>query len=179
MKKITILFLFLSSLLIAQDAEMVKYVNIYRKHFKKNKLTLSDKLTKIAVDQNKIIIKTDSLSHSHKASEIATMGYNLPATIESKMDFFTFVKSLGVKYVEPKTEEEAITSFKLYCLFLFDNSPMHKSILLGDYKEFGLDIVINNIKYVSTEFIVNGQVISFNKIKNHFDGNFYCVIDFK
>lgn len=179
MKKIAILFLFLTSTIIAQDDEMINYVNLYRKHFKKNKLTLSDNLTKIAIEQNKIIISDDSLSHSHKASEIATMGENLPFTDETKQQFISFLKVLGIKYIEPKTNEEAKKYFKLYCLYLFDKSPKHKSILLGEYDKFGLDIVINSISYVSTETVINGKVIKLNKIKNHYHAEFFCIIDFK
>lgn len=176
---IILFFLLIVANLFAQDAEMVNYVNLYRKHFKKSELKLSDKLTEIALEQNRIIISNDSLSHSRKASEIATMGKNLPATDESKKEFSNFLKVLGVKYVEPKTNEEATKYIKLYCLFLFDKSPMHKSILLGDYEKFGLDIVINSVTYKSNETVLNGKVIKLNKIKSHYYAKFYCVIDFK
>jgi hypothetical protein len=173
------IFLLFVTNLSAQDTEMVTYVNLYRKHFKKSELKLSDKLTEIAIEQNKIIMSNDSLSHSHKASEIATMGKNLPFTYESKQQFISFLKVLGIKYIEPKTNEEAKKYIKLYCLFLFDKSRKHKSILLGDYNKFGLDIVINSVSYKSTEMVVNGKIIKFDKIKNHYTAKFYCVVDFK
>ena len=175
---LTIFYLFISFLTFAQDKEMLEYVNLYRKTNKKTELKLSNSLTNISVEQNKKIIIDDSLSHSHKSSEIVVMGKNLPSTVETKMEFYIFVESMGIKYMEPKTDAEAIKYTKLYCLFLFDKSPNHKNILLGDYTNVGLDIVIENVKYKSNEVVVNGQVVKFNKIKSHYTVDFYCVVNF-
>lgn len=178
MKKLLFIFAFITTTVFAQDAEMFNYINLYRKHNGKKEVKLSETLTTISVEQNKKIISEDSLSHSHKASEIAVMGENLPSTMAIKTEFYLFVESLGLKYVDPKTDEEAITSTKLYCLFLFDKSPKHKDILLGDYTNIGFDIVINNIKFKPNEMVVNGQVVKFNKIKSHYMVDFYCVANF-
>lgn len=179
MKTILVIFYILSvTRLFGQDIEMLDYINHYRKHNGKTELKLSKELSSISVEQNKKIMTEDSLSHSHKSSEIVTMGKNLPSTDESKNAFMSFVKSIGLKYVEPTTNDEAIKYFKLYCLFLFDKSPKHKEILLGNYANVGLDFVVNNISYKSNEIVVNGKTVKFNKIKSHYIGKFYCVVNF-
>ena len=176
---ITAILLFLSvSIIFGQDTEMFNFINLYRKHNGKKELKLSTDLSKISVEQNNKIITEDSLSHSHKTSEIAVMGKNLPSTVESKLDFYLFIESLGIKYVEPKTEEEAIKNAKLYCLFLFDKSPKHKNILLGDYTNVGFDIVIKDVIYKSNKIVVNGVETEFKKIKSHYLVKFYCVANF-
>lgn len=178
MKALIILILLSFNLVLAQDAEMVKFINLYRVKHGKNKLTVSEKLTKISVEQNEVIIADDSLSHSHKSDEIVVMGKNLPATDKVKSKFILFVKSLGLKYVEPKTEYEVITNVKLYCIYLFENSPEHKKILLGEHTNIGLDIVIRDIKFKSNEMILNGQSVSFKNIKSHYNVKFYCTVNF-
>ncbi len=179
MKKLLIIIGLLSNSLFAQDIEMLKYISIYRKHFNKKSLVFSKDLSKISIEQTQKIIADDSLSHSHKASEIAVMGKNLPSTADSKLNFMIFVeKIMGIKYEEPKTDEDAIKHVKLYCLYLFDKSPEHKNILLGDYTNVGFEIITNNIKYKSNEFIVNGQVVKFKNIKSHYVVEFYFVANF-
>lgn len=179
MKKLVIFIALLSNTLFAQDTEMFNYINIYRKKCGEKSLVISKDLTKIAIEQNKIIITEDSLSHSHKASEIAVMGKHLPSTVDTKLDFIVFVESfMDMTYEEPKTEDNAVKYVKLYCIYLFDKSPKHKSILLGDYTNIGFDIVINNVKFKSNEFVVNGQVVKFKNIKSHYLVDFYCVADF-
>ena len=179
MKKLLIFIALLSNTLFAQDTEMFNYINIYRKHCGKKPFVISKDLTKTAIEQNKIIITEDSLSHSHKASEIAVMGEHLPSTVDTKLDFIVFVESfMGMTYEEPKTEDNVVKYVKLYCLYLFDKSPKHKSILLGDFTNIGFDIVINNIKFKSNEVVVNGQVVKFKNIKSHYLVDFYCVADF-
>lgn len=179
MKKLLIFIALLSNTLFAQDIEMFNYINIYRKHYGKKSLVISKDLTNISIEQNKIIITEDSLSHSHKASEIAVMGEHLPSTNQITLEFSNFVESvMGMKYEEPKTEENVIKYVKLYSLFLFNKSPKHKSILLGDYVNVGFDIIMNNIKFKSNEFILNGQVVKFKNVKSHYLVDFYCVADF-
>ena len=117
MKKLLLIFVLISSSVFGQDNEMLDFINLYRKHNGKKELKLSESLTSISFEQNKKIISEDSLSHSHKSSEIAVMGKNLPSTMETKTDFFMFVESLGITYKEPKNDEEAVKYTKLYCLF--------------------------------------------------------------
>jgi len=179
MKKLIIFIVLISNTLFGQDTEMFNYINIYRKHFGKKCLVISKDLTKIAIEQNKIIISDDSLSHSHKASEIAVMGESLPSSLNINLDFVIFVKSvMGITYEEPKTEDDVIKYVKLYSLYLFDKSPNHKKILLGDYTNIGFDIIIDNIKYKSNKVVVNGKTFEFKNIKSHYLVDFYCVADF-
>ncbi len=171
--------IFITQSVFCQDIEMLGFINKYRKQSGKKELSLSKDLTVISVEQTKKIIKDDSLSHSHKTSEIATMGKNLPSTVDSKLDFCVFVESvMGIKYEEPKTDEDVIKIVKLYCLYMFDKSPKHKSILLGDYKNVGFEIITNNIKYKSNDVTINGKVVTFKNIKNHYLVDFYCVVNF-
>jgi hypothetical protein len=179
MKKLLIFIVLLSNTLFAQDIEMFNYINIYRKHFGKKSLVISKDLTNISIEQNKIIITEDSLSHSHIASEIAVMGEHLPSTNQTTLGFSIFVKSvMGIIYEEPKTEDDVVKYVKLYSLYLFDKSPNHKKILLGDYTNIGFDIIIDNIKYKSNKVVVNGKTFEFKNIKSHYLVDFYCVADF-
>jgi hypothetical protein len=179
MKKLLIFIVILSNTLFAQDIEMFNYINIYRKHFGKKSLVISKDLTNISIEQNKIIITEDSLSHSHIASEIAVIGEHLPSTNQITLEFSNFVESvMGMKYEEPKTEENVIKYVKLYSLYLFDKSPNHKSILLGNHTNIGFDIVIDNVKQKSNEVVLNGKVVKFKNIKSNYLVDFYCVADF-
>ena len=178
MKALIILILLPFNLVLAQDSAMVEFINLYRIKHGKNKLTVSEKLTKISVEQNEVIIADDSLSHSHKSSEIVVMGKHLPATEKSKAMFIAFVKSLGLEYIEPKTEAEVITNTKLYCIYLFDNSPEHKKILLDKHKNIGLNIVIRDINFKSNEMVLDGQVVKFKNIKSYYNVKFYCTVNF-
>jgi hypothetical protein len=180
MKVLLYIICFLSlSNVFGQDTEMLGYINQYRKQLGKTSLVLSSDLTKISVEQTNKIITDDSLSHSHKTSEIATLGEHLPSTVDSKLEFFVFVESvMGMEYEEPKTETEVVKYVKLYCLYMFDKSPKHKKILLGDYKNVGFETVIKNITFKSNEVVINGKTVTFKNIKSHYLVDFYCVINF-
>jgi len=178
MKNLLLIFVLVTTSVFGQDVEMFNFINLYRKQNGKKELKLSESLSTISVEQNKKIVADDTLSHSHKTSEIAVMGKNLPSTMETKTNFFMFVESLGITYKEPRTDEEAVKYTKLYCLFLFNESPKHKDILLGDYTNIGFDLIIENVKFKSNEVVVNGQVVKFNKIKSHYTVDFYFVTNF-
>jgi len=181
MKKIIIIiFLSTSTNLFAQDVDMVDFVNRYRIANGKDVLNTSKELTKIAIAQTKVNVNQDSLTHSHLINEIATMGHSLPTTAVSKDNFTKFlINTFKIKYVEPKTEFEVVKYTKLYAMYLFDKSPVHKKILLGDYNTIGLDIVIKDIKHKTNVIIIGGKIFEYNKMINHYEVKFYSVITLK
>jgi hypothetical protein len=161
MKYIFIIFFsVLSSLSFGQDIEFMHYLNVYRKHHEKKTFTWSHSLGKIASDQNFKNELQDSLSHSHLSSEIATMGTCLPACKSTKDDFIAFLKSeFGLEYKEPKTNNEVARLVKIYAIYMFDKSPKHKAILLGNYKYIGFDLVIRDITYKPTTIPIGAPII--------------------
>lgn len=181
MKKIVIIiFLATSTNILAQDIEMFDFVNKYRVANGKNTLTVTKELTKIAVNQTNTIIYQDSITHSHLINEIATMGHSLPTTAATRDKFINFLLvNFNIVYVEPKIESEVVKYTKLYVIYLFDKSPVHKTILLGDYKTIGLDVVIKDIKHKTNVIIIGGKKFEYNNMINHYDVNFYSVINLK
>lgn len=171
-KGMKILFLLiLSTSLFAQDAEMLEYLNQYRIFNGKDTLIWSNNLSKISAEQTKKIIKQDSLSHSHKETEIAVMGNSLPIQSER---FNSFLKNqFKIDHVD---SSESIKCCKLYIIYLFDSSAKHKQILLGDYKYIGFDLVIKDIEFKRETIKLGGKTISF---KPTCKVDFYSVMDFK
>ena len=176
----TFIFLILSLAASAQDIELMSYVNAYRIHYNKPILSWSKNMTDIAKDQTQVIILQDSLSHSHLAPEIATMGTTLPATQANKDMFAEFLKTtFNIDYVEPKNDSDVNKMVKLYIIYMFDKSPKHKAILLGNYKYIGFDLVIRDIKYKPNTITIGGKTIILKKFTEYYEVKFYSVFDFK
>ena len=177
---LTFALLILSLASSAQDIELMNLINAYRIHNHKPILYWSKDAADIAVNQTKLIILQDSLSHSHLAPEIATMGTTLPATQDSKNKFAEFLKStFDINYVEPNNDSDVIKMVKLYVVYMFDNSPKHKAILLGEYKYIGFDLVIKDIKHKPNTITINGKTITLKKFADYYEVKFYSVFDFK
>lgn len=177
---LTITFVILSLSASAQDIELMSIINAYRIHNNKPVLYWSKDMADIAVDQTKFIILRDSLTHSHLAPEIATMGTTLPATQENKNKFAEFLKStFNIEYVEPTNDSDVVKMVKLYVIYMFDKSPKHKAILLGDYKYVGFDLEIKNIKHKPNTVTIGGKTIILKKFADYYEVKFYSVIDFK
>jgi hypothetical protein len=114
------------------------------------------------------------------APEIATMGTTLPATQDSKDKFAEFLKStFNIDYVDPKNDSDVIKMVKLYVIYMFDKSPKHKAILLGEYKYVGFDLVIKDIKHKPNTLTINGKTIVFKNFSDYYKVMFYSVFDFK
>ena len=179
MKYIFIIFFsVLSSLSFAQDIEFMHYLNVYRKHHEKKTFTWSPSLGKIASDQNFKNELQDSLSHSHLSSEIATMGTCLPACKSTKDDFIAFLKSeFGLEYKEPKTNNEVARLVKIYVIYMFDKSPKHKKILLGNYENIGYHFIIKDINYVSNTVTIGGETIELKKFMSYYEVKFFFVVN--
>lgn len=176
----TFVLLILSLASSAQDIKLMNLINAYRIHNHKPILYWSKDAADIAVNQTKLIILQDSLSHSHLAPEIATMGTTLPATQDSKNKFAEFLKStFDINYVEPNNDSDVIKMVKLYVVYMFDNSPKHKAILLGEYKYIGFDLVIKDIKHKPNTLTINGKTILFKNFFDYYKVKFYSVFDFK
>lgn len=175
---LVIIFSAISFLTSAQDIEFMHYLTVYRKHHEKKALTWSPILAKIASDQNFMNEAQDSLSHSHLSSEIATMGTCLPACKATKDDFIAFLKSeFGIQYKEPKTNNEVARLVKIYVIYMFDKSPMHKKILLGNYKKIGYHFIIKDINYVSNTVTIGGETIELKKFMSYYEVKFFFVIN--
>lgn len=181
MKKLLLIFCTLSTLTsYSQDFEMLNFINIYRAKNGCESLIHSEDLQKIAKDQNSENILFDSVSHSHKASEIALKGCSLPATKESKQNFNNFLqKFFKIDYLEPKTESEVSTYIKLYSIYLFSTSKSHNKILLGEYNYVGFDVSIKNITNKSNTIKIGDKTYKISKFINHYKANFYVVVTFK
>jgi hypothetical protein len=85
----------------------------------------------------------------------------------------------NIQYVEPKNDSEVITIVKLYVIYMFDNSPKHKAILLGDYKYVGIDLAIKDIKHKSNSIMINGKKIVLKNFADYYEVKFYSVLDLK
>jgi len=179
-KLLTFTLLILTISASAQDVELMSYINKYRIHYNKPILSWSKNMADIAKDQTSVIISQDSLSHSHLAPEITTMGTTLPATQANKDMFSEFLKTtFNIDYVEPKNDIDVNKMVKLYIIYMFDKSPKHKAILLGDYKYIGFGLVIKDIKYKPNTVTIGGKTITLKKFTEHYEVKFYSVFDFK
>jgi len=177
---IIVLFITISTSIFAQDIEMLGFINQYRSFNGKSALVWSCDLAKISKTQTAVIIKQDSLSHSHVTTEIATMGHSLPSTNNEKTNFITFLKNVfGVDYLESKNDTDVVKYVKLYSIYMFDQSPKHKAILLGNYKSIGFDIVISDIKFKSNIIKIGDKSVEYKNFVNHYKVNFYVVMNFK
>lgn len=177
---IIVLFITLSTSIFAQDIEMIGFINQYRSFNGKSALVWSCDLAKISKAQTAVIIKQDSLSHSHITTEIATMGTSLPSTNDEKTKFVVFLKSVfDIDYIEPKTDTDVVKYVKLYAIYMFDQSPKHKAILLGDYKSIGFDVVTSDIKFKSNVIKIGDKTIEYKNFVSHYEVNFYVVMNFK
>jgi len=184
MKKITILIFLLASVSVfSQDTEMLGYINQYRASYGKKPLIICGELNSIAKKQVKIIETQDSLSHSKMGGivngEICDMGTSLPITQKEEKDFIDFLKTkLNISYSEPTSNVEAEKYVKLYIIYLFNTSPEHKKILLGEWKKVGFTYIIKDMKYVSNYINVLGKKYPIKNMANHYTVKFYCVVDF-
>jgi uncharacterized protein YkwD len=168
-KLLTFTLLILTISASAQDVELMSYINKYRIHYNKPILSWSKNMADIAKDQTSVIISQDSLSHSHSAPEIA-----------NKDMFSEFLKTtFNIDYVEPKNDIDVNKMVKLYIIYMFDKSPKHKAILLGDYKYIGFGLVIKDIKYKPNTVTIGGKTITLKKFTEHYEVKFYSVFDFK
>ena len=180
MKNLILVFLIFTLTASAQDTEMLGFINQYRIANGKKALVMSKDLNTIAKNQIQVIKNKDSNSHSGLANEVVTMGHTLPNTLDEKNSFICFLDSVfNMEYVEPKTYDEVSTLTKLYMLFMFNNSPKHKAILLGDYKLVGFETIIKDIKYKPNTITIGDKVIKFLNLISHYEVKFYCVIDIK
>jgi hypothetical protein len=180
MKKILIISLFIFGELYAQDAMFIGLVNAYRDSYNKEPLLWCENLSEISKNQNKRIILENRLFHSGLKSEIVTMGTSLPFIDEDIQKFSKFLKKrFNLEYREPLTEYDANVYTKIYAIYLFDCSPIHKSILLGDYKKFGFDIVIKDIEFKPNYIVINNEKINLKNRYSYFKLKFYFIINFK
>jgi len=181
MKKVFFIFSLLSTMTsYSQDFEMLNFINIYRINNGCESLIYSEHLEKIAKNQNSVNILTDSVSHSHKASEISLKGCSLPVTKDKQQNFNNFLqKFFKIEYIEPKKESEVLTFIKLYSIYLFSTSKSHNKILLGEYKYIGFDVYIKNIKFVKNKITLGNKTYTIDKLINYYKTDFYVVIDIK
>jgi uncharacterized protein YkwD len=176
----TFALLILSLAASAQDIELMSNINAYRIHYNKPTLSWSKDVADIAVEQTNFIILQDSLSHSHLAPEIATMGTTLPATQTDKDNFAKFLKStFNIDYVEHNNDSDVNKMVKLYIIYMFDKSPKHKAILLGDYKYVGFGLVVKDIKHKPNTVTIGGKTIILKRFADYYEVKFYSVFDFK
>lgn len=174
------LFITVSTSIYAQDTEMLGFINQYRIFNSKSALVWSCDLAKVSKTQTAIIIKQDSLSHSHVTTEIATMGSSLPSTNDEKIRFIGFLKSVfDIDYIEPENDTDVVKYVKLYAIYMFDQSPKHKVILLGDYKSIGFDIITTDIKFKSNVIKIGDKTIEYKNFVSHYEVKFYVVMNFK
>lgn len=175
-----IIFTTLSLFSYGQDYEMLNLINIYRVKNGCGALIRSIELENIAKNQNNINILSDSVSHSHKTSEIALKGNSLPSTKHNKDKFIIFLcKYFDLEYIEPKTEKEVSTLTKLYSIYLFSTSKSHNNILLSKYNYIGFDFFTKNIEYKKNLIKIGNKEYKFNKFISYHKINYYVVIDFK
>lgn len=181
MKRLLVIICTISSLLsYGQDYDMLNFINIYRAKNGCESVIHSKDLEEIAKAQNTLNTISDSVAHSHKASEIALKGNCLPATKTSRDSFVNFLqKYFKLDYKDPKTDAEVLTLIKLYSIYLFSTSKSHNNILLGEYNYVGFDIVTNSIKYKSNVIKIGGKEYKLNNAIPHHDVNFYVVVDFR
>ena len=174
------IFITISTSIFAQDTEMLGFINQYRSFNGKSVLVWSCDLAKVSKAQTAVIIKQDSLSHSHVTTEIATMGTSLPSTSDEKTKFTLFLKSVfGIEYTEPKNDTDVVKYVKLYAIYMFDQSPKHKAILLGNYKSIGFDVVTNNIKFKSNVIKIGDKSVEYKNFVSHYEVKFCVVMNFK
>lgn len=177
---IAVIFIILSTNVLAQDVEMLTFVNQYRTFNGKQPFVWSSELAEVSKNQTNTIVNQDSLSHSHITSEIATMGKSLPSTVDLKAKFVEFIKTVfDIDYVEPENDSAVVTYVKLYSIFMFDQSPKHKAILLGDHKYIGFDVVACNIAHKSNTVTIGGKTVEYKKFVSHYEVNFCVVMNFK
>ena len=181
MKKILLVFCTLSSIVsYGQDYDMLNFINIYRAKNGCESVIHSEELEKIAKEQNNFNVLSDSVSHSHKASEIALKGNSLPVTKFSKDNFIVFLqKYFKLDYHEPKTDAEVLTLTKLYSIYLFSSSKSHNNILLGKYNYVGVNFLTKNIKHKSNIIKIGSKEHKLNNFISHYKIDYYVVIDFK
>lgn len=185
MKKIILIFSLISFITVsAQDVEMLNLINKYRLSHNKKSLKLYDGLSDVAVKQNNLIMIKDSLFHSDLLKTIATgeiivSGESLPATHNDVKKFNDFLfKIFKIKLSDPTNETEVITHVKLYIIYMYDQSPKHKSILLDDYVNVGFNTIIKDIKYMSNKVTILGKSVEYKNIVSHYKVKFYNVITF-
>lgn len=163
-----------------QDKEMMGFINKYREYHGKSSLMFNNNLYSSSNKQVNVIVNQDYVSHSDSANEIAFLGKSLPATSDSKVKFTSFLsKIFGITYEDPKDTNEVKKLTKLYVIFMFDQSPKHKIVLLDDYKEIGFKTTINNITYKSNVVTMRGRTYKYKNLITHYAVNFCSVMTFK
>jgi hypothetical protein len=185
MKKIILIFSLISFInAYAQDIEMLELINKYRVLHNKKPLKVYDKLNNVAIKQNNLIMVKDSLFHSDllktiAKGEIIVSGKSLPVTHNDIKKFNDFLfKIFKIKLSDPINETEVITRVKLYIIYMYDQSPKHKSILLDDYVNIGFDTIIKDIKYTPNTVTILGKTVEYKNMVSHYKVNFYNVTTF-
>lgn len=180
MKKfLIVLVLLLPHLLKGQDIEMFNLINQYRAFNNKNILSWSDSLFHISREQSLKIINDKAISHSNKSNEIAFLSSSIPLTSDSG-NLKQFLKDIYHIDNEDSIIKENLTLYsKLYIIYSFNNSPKHKEILLGDYKYFSFHVEQNFLEKVTSIIELNGIQFQLRNRKDHYNGVFCSVIDFR
>lgn len=181
---ITILFMFLTTISVGQNTSLMRYINEYRVANGKTSVTLNDELTNISISQAKVIVDTDSLSHSGGDTyECVTRSKSIAPTPNKKADFEKFLKkNFDMDYEDPESANFDVEKFAaLYVVFLFSNSPKHNAIMLSDDVTKGgvalhLDDVIN---FKSNKRVIGGKTYTFDKIVSHVEVNFVGVLNLR
>ena len=171
---ITILFLFSFIYSEAQDRELFKYINDYRLANDLKELVWSNDMLTIAGKVCGAISDTDSLQHSGTNTyEVALMGNSLPNTPEDKTKFNNFTKLyFNIEYnnIEGLTHEELVTFNKMFMLYLWSVSDIHRKIILDKRVKTGAcDSQIKGaFIYIDNCIEIQGKPYYFNKIIPHY-----------
>ncbi len=177
------MFLYFSS--FSQDRELFVYVNAYREANGLKKLNWSSELSKISIEQNNKIKNDDSLSHSHKDTyENILRSNSVPNTQAIEIDFKVFCKkyfNYDYKFNANISKSELENISKMYIVFLWDNSNLHKkNMLRKDLKIGSCDSFIGNDYVVFNNTVsIGGVTKTFSKLPSHYKVNIYSTLNMK
>jgi len=177
------MFLYFSS--FSQDRELFVYVNTYREANGLKKLNWSGELSKISIEQNNKIKNDDSLSHSHKDTYENILKSNaVPNTLKMEIDFKVFCKkyfNYDYKFNSNIYNDKLNSISKMYIVFLWDNSELHKNNMLREDVKIGsCDSFVGNDYIVFNNTItIGGLSRSFSNLPSHYKVKIYSTLNMR
>lgn len=143
---ITIISIFISSVLFGQNLDSLtfSYINQYRLKSGKNVLIWSDELHKTCIKHSNNMIKNDSMFHSHGYVYSENVIYGKNCTFSFDESYKRFIK----KYFN-LIYEEVTKNINVYCateaVYSWYNSKKHNEIMLSDKKYGAVHIVLKDV----------------------------------
>tara|TARA_B110000503_G_C7073572_1_gene381896 strand:- start:67 stop:627 length:561 start_codon:yes stop_codon:yes gene_type:complete len=178
----TILFCFTS---FSQDKELFEYINIYRETNGLKKLKWNNELLKISIKQNNDIRIYDSLFHSHKDTYENILKSNaVPNTLKMEIDFKVFCKkyfNYDYRFNSNIDNDKLNSISKMYIVFLWDNSELHKNNMLREDVKIGScdSFVGNDYVVFNNTITIGGLSRSFSNLPSHYKVEIYSTLNMR